>query len=120
MFLEGRQVIFQAALAVVNIIEPELIKLQDFNDLYIMLDSKPKELISTPDVIIKHMNKFKNVTMKYINKLREKNRPIVMDDQKTVWLDNCRAGCPNDHDTIIFKRIKLLNKFFLLNKSIRI
>jgi hypothetical protein len=59
VFLEGRQTVFQAALAVVNIIEPELMKLQDFNDLYIMLDSKPKELVISPDMIIKHMNKFK-------------------------------------------------------------
>lgn len=84
--------VFQAALAVVDTIEAELLKLTDFSDLYVMLDTRPKELIDTPEKMIKAINKYKKVQLPYINKLREKNRIIILEDQKSVWHDNCRAG----------------------------
>lgn len=110
---------FRAALAVLNVLEPEIMKQTDFNEMYILLDTKPKEMINTPEILIKHINKFQNIKTSYIKKLREKNRYVVMQDQKNTWLDNSRAGCPTDSDTPIFKKIKFLNKFFLLNKAIR-
>ena len=119
MFLEGTVSIFRAALAILNILEPELLKIKEFNDLYVILDSRPKEVIKTPEIIIKHMSKFMSVKPKLIDNLRNKNRPMIMKDQKHVWLDNSRAGWPSERDSYVFKRIKLLNKFFMLNKAIR-
>jgi len=119
LFLDGAVSIFRAALGILNILESELMKQVEFNEMYVLLDSRPKELIKSPETIIKHMSKFMSINNKTIAKLREKNRPIILREQQIVWLDNSRAGCPTDKDTSIFKRVKLLNKFFLLNKAIR-
>lgn len=119
LFLEGTVNIFRAALAILNILEHDLMKLTEFNDMYVMLDTSPKEIIKTPDIIIKNMSKFMQIKPKLINKLREKNRYIVMEEQLNVWLDNSRAGWPTEKDTPMYKRVKLLNKFFMLNKAIR-
>jgi hypothetical protein len=119
MFLEGSVVIFRSALAVLNIMENEILKENEFNETYIVLDTRPKELITDPELILKHISKYQSINTKFINKLRDKCRPVIMHDQRSVWLSNSRAGCPTEKDSAIFKRVKLLNKFFLLNKAIR-
>lgn len=119
MFWEGTVVIFRAALAILNILEPELMKQTEFNDMYLVLDSKPKQMIDNPELLIKHISKYQNIKAPMIDKLRDLNRPIVMEDQKNIWIDNSRSGWPTDKDSPVFRRIKLLNKFFLLNKAIR-
>lgn len=112
-------VIFRAALAVLNIMEQELLKQNEFNETYTVLDTRPREVITEPELILKHMSKYQGINISFINKLRNKCRPAIMKDQRSVWLNNSRAGCPTDKDSAIFKRVKLLNKFYVLNKAIR-
>ena len=119
MFLEGSVAIFRAALAILNILEQELLKLSQFSELYSMLDTEPLKMITSPDIIIKHMNKFLSVTPKTINKLRAKYRDSIMHDQKEIWQENSRSNAPTENESSLLKRVKILNKFFMLNKIIR-
>lgn len=119
LFLEGSVTIFRAILAILSILEADLLQQTEFNELYTILDTNPKEVIKDPEMFIKHMSKFTGIKQKHIDKMRDRFRPIIMEEQKYVWLDNSRSGCPNPTDTPIFKRVKLLNKFFLLNRAMR-
>jgi len=61
LFLEGTVTIFRAILAILNILEPLLLRLTEFNEFYITLDTKPRELITDEKIFIKHMNKFSGI-----------------------------------------------------------
>lgn len=65
------------------------------------------------------MGKFKFIKQRYIEKNRKKFRTVIMEEQKNIWSDNSIAGLPHPSDSSLFKRIKLLNKFFLLSKAMR-
>jgi hypothetical protein len=119
MFLEGSVSIFKAILAILTIVEPQILQETEFNEIYTIFDTKVKEWITSPDVLIKCMNKFGNIGEKSINKLRNKYRPQIIAEQELLWLDTSRSGCPVPSDTAIFKRVKLINKFFLLNRAMR-
>lgn len=115
LFLEGNVAIFRAILATFSILEPYLMELNEFNDLYQILNTITEELLENESNFIKHMFKFSNIKQHHINKLREKFSPEVMKDQNEVWVANSRAASPQPNDSVLFKRVKLLNKFFLLN-----
>lgn len=119
LFLEGSVAIFRAILAILNILEPELLQMNEFNDLYVALDSLPREKIKDPEIFIKHMHKYSGLKQKHIERLRHKHRPVIMREQQNVWIDTSRSGCPAPSDSSLFKRVKLLNKFFLLNRGMR-
>lgn len=119
MFLEGTVSIFKSILAILSMIEPQILQETEFNEIYVILDSKVKEWITSPDLFIKHMNKFGGIEEKSLNKLRNKYRPIIIAEQEVIWMDTSRSGCPGPSDTAIFKRVKLINKFFLLNRAMR-
>lgn len=119
IFLEGNIAIFKAMFAIMNILEPHLLRAEDFQQANEILEYKIRELITDPEVMIKHMGKFSSLKPILINKLRVKYRKNVIEEQEKVWIDNSRAGCPTATDTPVYKRVKLLNKFFLLNKAMR-
>ena len=75
--------------------------------------------MTEPEFFIKHMNKFTGLKISLVNELRAKFRPVIIEEQEKAWLDNSRSGCPNPSDAPVFKRVKLLNKFFLLNRAMR-
>ena len=111
MFLEGTVVIFRASLAILSILEHDLLKQDQFCDIYEILDTQPKLLVKTPNIIIKQMGKYMNITTKTITTLREKFRGTIMKDQEGIWRENSRSNAPNDNDKSLMKRVKLL--FFL-------
>lgn len=117
--MEGSVSIFRGILAILNILENELLQQTEFNELYALLDSKPKEIITNPAFFIKHMNKFTGLRQNHLEKLRAKYRSLIIQEQEKVWVDNSRSGCPCPSDSPIFKRVKFLNKFFLLNRAMR-
>ena len=119
MFCEGTVAIFRASLAILNILESDLLKQDEFNELYVIMDTQPKHIIKSPDLIIKHINKFSNIKPKTINFLREKYRGTIMKDQAEMWSENSRSNAPSENDNPIMKRVKILNKFFMLNKIMR-
>ena len=119
MFLEGSVAIFRGALAILSILEQTLLKVNQFTELYSVLDTEPLKSITSPDIMIKHMSKFMNVTPKSIAFLREKYRDTIMRDQKEIWQENSRSNAPVETDSSLMKRVKILNKFFMLNKVVR-
>lgn len=82
LFLEGSVTIFRGIIAILNILEEEILKQEDFNDLYQILDNGPKQTISNPEVIIKQMSKFRYIKHSYIEKCRNRMRPLIMEEQK--------------------------------------
>mmetsp|Transcript_38450 Transcript_38450/g.37967 ORF Transcript_38450/g.37967 Transcript_38450/m.37967 type:complete len:125 (+) Transcript_38450:749-1123(+) len=98
---------------------PDLLKQTEFNDMYTTMDTKPKEMINEPEIMLKHYQKFMRVKPCMISKLRKKFREGIINDQRQVWMNNSRAVCPSSTDSSVLKRVKILNKFFFLNKAIR-
>jgi len=119
LFLEGSVSIFRAFLAILNILEAEIMKQTEFNELYVLLDTRPKEIITNQEEFIKQMSKFWGLKQHHIERLRSTYRPIIIKEQENVWVDTSRSGCPTPSDSSIFRRVKLLNKFFLLNRAMR-
>lgn len=74
LFLEGTVALFKAILAILSIMEQLLLKHHDFNDLYVILDTKPQSEILNERIFIKHMAKFSSIKQKHINELRKKFR----------------------------------------------
>ncbi|CAI2379223.1 unnamed protein product [Moneuplotes crassus] len=119
LFLQGTSAIFWASLAILDIMSPDLLKQTEFNDMYTTMDTKPKEMINEPEIMLKHYQKFMRVKPCMISKLRKKFREGIINDQRQVWMNNSRAVCPSSTDSSVLKRVKILNKFFFLNKAIR-
>ncbi|CAI2382423.1 unnamed protein product [Moneuplotes crassus] len=120
IFLHGSSAIFWASLAILEIMSSELMKHTDFSEMYITMETRTKEVIKDPEMILKHYQKFMKIKPNLISKLREKYRPGIINQQKKVWLNNSRSVCPTDGDSSVLKRVKILNKFFFLNKAIRL
>ena len=119
IFLEGNEVIFKSIFAILSILEPYLLRAEDFQQANDILERQMKDLITDPEVVIKHMAKYGGLKVDLINQLRRKYRKSVLEEQEKVWIDNSRSGCPTPSDTPVYKRVKLLSKFFLLNKAMR-
>mmetsp|Transcript_32778 Transcript_32778/g.37472 ORF Transcript_32778/g.37472 Transcript_32778/m.37472 type:complete len:239 (+) Transcript_32778:805-1521(+) len=119
LFLEGSVAIFRAIMGILTMLEDDLLQQDDFSELYQILDSKPKEMINSPEELISNMVKFRYIKQKSIDRSREKYRPLILEEQRSVWSDNSSADLPHPSDSSLFKRVKLLNKFFLLSKAMR-
>lgn len=119
LFLQGSTAIFRASLAILDIMSHDLLKQVDFKDMYTIMENKPKEMITEPEILIKHFQKYMKIKPNLIKKLRNRFREGIISDQNQVWLNNSRAVCPSENDSTILKRVKILNKFFFLNKAIR-
>ena len=82
LFLEGSVTIFRGIIAILNILEEEILKQEDFNDLYQILDNGPKQSIINPEIIVKQMSKCRYIKHMYIDRHRNKMRPEIMEEQK--------------------------------------
>ena len=58
MFLEGIVAIFKSFLAIMSILEHQLLQKDEFNELYVILDTQPNEVIQNESLFLKHFNKF--------------------------------------------------------------
>lgn len=82
LFLEGSVTVFRGIVAILSILEEEILKQEDFNDLYQILDNGPKQSITSPETIVRQMSKFRYIKNAYIEKYRNRMRPIIMEEQK--------------------------------------
>lgn len=82
LFLEGTVTIFRAAIAILDIMEEEILGNTEFMDIYPLLNSKPFEIVNSPSVLFKNMKKFIEIDDEKINDLRKEFRPLILEEQK--------------------------------------
>ena len=66
LFLEGNVAIFRAMFAIFNILEPYILKNEEFSEIYKIFEVEIKELITEPEIFIKQMSKFSSLKIKFI------------------------------------------------------
>ncbi|CAI2384326.1 unnamed protein product [Moneuplotes crassus] len=114
IFLEGSVAVFRSSLAILSIMEEDILDASEFSEIYPILNTKPFEVINEPSVLMKSIKKFITLKHERIRELRNQYRPIILEEQ--AKLSNCQSCIrPPKQESIGSKRIKLLSRFPLLD-----
>eukprot|EP00831_Metopus_contortus_P022611 TRINITY_DN20380_c0_g1_i4.p2 TRINITY_DN20380_c0_g1~~TRINITY_DN20380_c0_g1_i4.p2 ORF type:complete len:188 (+),score=24.54 TRINITY_DN20380_c0_g1_i4:175-738(+) len=76
LFLSGSKILFKAGLAIISLIEKNLLACNDLTELFACLENEPKNLTNVDGIIqTMSLTKYKNITNKYLTKKkREKEK----------------------------------------------
>lgn len=98
MFLEGNIAIFKAAFILMELPEDR----------------------HTPEEFIKKYSKYSFITKELIETLRRRFRKSTVHEQREIYYPHLNnvVGM-DDSDTLLFRRVKLLTSFYVLNKAFR-
>lgn len=91
LFLEGTVTLFRASLAILSILENELLDAAEFSDVYQILNTQPWEVINNSYLIITYMDKFLEIDTETIHFLRGELRDEITKEQRKVWQANARS-----------------------------
>lgn len=88
LLLEGIVAIFKASFAILNILEHQLLKTKEFEELYLMLTVNIEKHVTSPTQVLKHMRKYSKIKISNIKKLRNLYRETIVKEQKEIWQSN--------------------------------
>lgn len=88
-----------------------------FKAAFALMELDPEEL--TPESFTKAYFKYKFITKKRVKRLRKKHRHSTIEEHSTLHGPNKNSEAMDNQQSSLFRRVKLLSKFNVLNKAFR-
>lgn len=103
LFLEGTVVLFRITFGILSMMEDELLDTDEFGEIYALLNTQPRELLFSPYAAITLIKRFSFIKEIEINQLRNSFRPMIKDEQTSIWIGSSRSKAPREADAEISK-----------------